>query len=139
MSTSDSTPPPGATLWASRLVMLFGVIVAVNWVAAVVLGLGATGTDLAFSLLLLVAVGISGRGLRKLERWAWFSTCALSVGGLFFVAPVTGTILLGGGTAPVGTGWDVVFFPLITVVLLAVIALLRSVWREIAGHGRRHD
>ena len=44
--------------------------------------------------------------------------------GLFFVLPVTGTILLGGSIEPVGTGWDIVFFPLTTTVLVALVAAL---------------
>jgi hypothetical protein len=54
----------------------------------------------------------------------------MAVTTLFFVAPLTGTMLLGGGVDPVGTGWDVVFFPMVTLIHLALLGLLARTWHE---------
>jgi Na+-driven multidrug efflux pump len=69
--------------------------------------------------------GLVARGLWRGTYWAWWSSLALAAAGLFFVLPLAGTILLGGPTEPVGTGWDVVFFPLTAAVL---VALLIALW-----------
>lgn len=113
----------GARNAAGWLVVGFGGLVAVN-VAVAAAGAGATGTDLSFAVLLLLVAAVTARSLRRGTRWAWWISLALACVGLFFVLPVTGTILLGGSMEPVGTGWDVVFFPLTTLVLVALLALL---------------
>jgi len=71
-------------------------------------------------------------GLMRRSRWAWWAALGLALSGLFFVLPVTGTILLGGPTDPVGTGWDVVFFPLTTVVLISLLVVLSKLRRRAA-------
>jgi len=126
-ATSDL---PRSVTWASWLVVSFGVLVAANWVVAVIGDTGATGADLSFGIFMLLATAASGRGLQRRARWACLASFILAICGLFFVAPIAGTILLGGGTDPVGTGWDVVFFPLVAGILTSLLVLLRSVWKE---------
>jgi hypothetical protein len=126
-STSDL---PRSVTWASWLVVSLGALVAANWVVAIIGNAGATGADLSFAILLLLTTAASGRGLQRRARWAWLASFLLAVCGLFFVAPIAGTILLGGGTDPVGTGWDVVFFPFLAGILTSLLVLLRSVWKE---------
>lgn len=131
MNEQPAGPPiPQRIVWASRLLWLFGLLVLVHFFVASVNRVGATLTDLAFALLILIVAALSARGLRRRARWAWVAAVVLAVVSLFFVAPVTGTILLGGGTQPIGTGWDVVFFPLTTVVHLSLLALLSRTWHE---------
>jgi len=130
MGSRQATDAPRSVTWASRLVLLFGVVVVANWVVAVVRDVGVTGTDLSFAVLLLMVTGVLGYGLKRLARWAWFVSFILAVLGLFLVAPVVGTIVLGGGLEPIGTSWDVVFFPLVMVILIALLVVLRSAWRE---------
>jgi hypothetical protein len=113
------------TVTAGVLLMAFAVLVAINTAATAATG-GATGADVSFVALLVVVAAVAGRSLHLGARWAWWISLALASVGLFFVAPVTGTLLLGGTLEPVGTGWDVVFFPLITVDLLALVVVL---WR----------
>jgi hypothetical protein len=128
MSNSDAVPR--SVVWASRLVVAFGVVTVIHWVVASYNRIGSTAADLGFTVLLLVATAVCGHGMRRYARWAWFGALALAIGGLFFVAPIAGTILLGGGTDPIGTGWDAVFFPLVTLILVALIAALRPAWRS---------
>jgi hypothetical protein len=87
-------------------------------------------TRASWLVLVFMVTGVLGYGLKRLARWAWFVSFVLAAVGLFFVAPAVGTILLGGGVEPIGTGWDVVFFPLVMVILIALLVVLRSAWRE---------
>jgi hypothetical protein len=104
------------------LISFWGLLAANTWVAAV--RVGVTGSDISFVLLVLVATVAIVLGLVRRARWAWWAALALAATGLFFVLPVAGTILLGGPSDPVGTGWDVVFFPLTAAVLVALTAVL---------------
>jgi hypothetical protein len=126
----QATAAPRSATWASRLVVLFGFAVAANWVVAMTRDVEPTGADLSFTVLMLVVTGLLGYGLNRLARWAWFLSLVLAALGLFFVAPIIGTMMLGGGLEPIGTGWDVFYFPLLTVILVALLILLPSVWRE---------
>lgn len=131
MSNPDAVPR--SIVWASRLVVAFGVLTMVHWLVASFNRIGATAADLGFTVLLLVATAVCGHGMRRHARWAWFGALALAIGGLFFVAPIAGTILLGGSTEPIGTGWDVVFFPLVALILVVLIAMLRPAWRAMGS------
>jgi drug/metabolite transporter (DMT)-like permease len=117
-------------VWASRLLLLFGLLVLVHFFVASVNRVGATLTDLGLALLVLVVAALGSRGLRRRARWAWVAALLMAVTTLFFVAPLTGTMLLGGGVDPVGTGWDVVFFPMVTLIHLALLGLLARTWHE---------
>ena len=116
--------------WASSVLWSFGFLVVAHFFVASVNRVGATLADLGFALLILVVSGLSARGLGRRARWAWFAALLLALPSLFFVAPVTGTILLGGGAQPIGTGWDVFFFPAATLLMLVLLALLPGIWRE---------
>ena len=110
---------------ACGLVLIFWGLLAMNtWIAAARVGI--TGSDVSFVLLVLAAAIAIVIGLIRRSPWAWWSGLALTLLALFFVLPVTGTLLLGGPSDPVGTGWDVVFFPVTTGVLIALLVLL---WR----------
>ena len=134
-------PRVRATRLAGGLVFAFwGLLAANTWVAA--LRVGVTGSDVSFVLLVLAAAIAIVLGLIRRSPWAWWSALGLAVVGLFFVLPVVGTILLGGPSDPVGTGWDVVFFPLTTAVLIGlVVALwrLRGVGRSGGGEGAERE
>jgi hypothetical protein len=104
--------------------VFWGLLAANTWVAAG--RVGVTGADVSFVALVLAAAITIVIGLIRRSPWAWWGALALAAVGLFFVLPVAGTILLGGPSDPVGTGWDVVFFPLTTAVL---VALLGALWR----------
>ena len=111
--------------WAGGLVLVFwGLLAANTWVAATRVGI--TGSDVSFVLLVLAAALAIVIGLIRRSPWAWWGALALSAVGLFFVLPVTGTLLLGGPRDPVGTGWDIVFFPVTTGVLIGLLGVL---WR----------
>jgi hypothetical protein len=110
---------------ASGLLLIFWGLLAMNtWIAAVQVGI--TGSDISFVLLVLAATIAIVIGLIRRSPWAWWGALALAAMALFFVLPVTGTLLLGGPREPVGTGWDVVFFPVTTGILIALLVLL---WR----------
>jgi hypothetical protein len=111
------------TLAAGLLLLAFALLVAINTAVSAVKGT-ATGGDVSFVALLVVAAGVAGRSLHLGARWAWWISLALAAVGLFFLLPVTGTMLLGGSLEPVGTGWDAIFFPLATADLIALAALL---------------
>lgn len=114
---------------ACGMVLGFWALLAANtWVAA--LRVGVTGSDVSFVLLVLVAAVAIVLGLIRRSRWAWWSALALGAAGLFFVLPVAGTILLGGPADPVGTGWDVVFFPLTAAVLVVLLVALWQARRD---------
>ena len=118
---------------ACGLVLIFWGLLAMNtWIAAV--RVGVTGSDVSFVLLVLAAAIAIVIGLIRRSPWAWWGALALAVVALFFVLPVTGTQLLGGPSDPVGTGWDVVFFPVTTGVLVALLVLL---WRLRSDAGSR--
>lgn len=127
-SGSAGPEPAGAhrrsTGVAGWLLMVFAALVLAN-TAISALTSGATGADWSFAVLLAMVAGASARSLWLGAAWAKWTAFALAFVGLFFVLPVTATIVLGGSTDPVGTGWDVVFFPLTTGVL---IALLVGLW-----------
>jgi hypothetical protein len=106
------------------VIAFWGLIAANTWVAAV--RVGVTGSDLSFVALVLVAAVAIALGLVRRARWAWWAAVALAATGLFFVLPVAGTIVLGGPSDPVGTGWDVVFFPVTAAVLAALMIVLWS-------------
>ena len=114
----------GSSTAAGGLLVTFSIVVAANWVLAVVRGVGTGPLDVAFVAAVVLVAGAAAWGLGRGRAWARPLAYAISLGALFFIAPVVGTILLGGGTDPVGTGWDVVYFPLMTVLLLAVLVLL---------------
>jgi len=128
MTTSGRTPAP--LVWSGRFLVGFALLMVAN---ALVTGMRegtSAAVDLSFAVLLaLVAAGIA-RGLRRSSRGAWIAAVLLSVGALFFVAPIMGTMLLGGGLTPVGTGWDIAYFPLMTGCLVAALVAL--------GRGRAH-
>lgn len=128
---SDSIP------LASWLLVAFAGLVLANTGVSAVRG-DATGADWSFALLLVLVAAVTSRGLWLGRGWAWWISIALAFVGLFFVLPVTGTILLGGSLEPVGTGWDIVFFPLTTTVLVALLAALWPLRSQIAGHIRSH-
>lgn len=134
MTTSAPHDISRSRTWASGLLLAYGVVFAANWVVAVVRGTSAGPIDLAFSALVLVVTVGAAWGLRRGAKWAWLTAVAVSLGALFFIAPVVGTILLGGGTEPVGTGWDVVYFPLMTGLLISIVVLLA---RDRGRAGRR--
>ncbi len=114
---------PGPVPMAAWLLIVFAGLVLANTGVSTVRAV-ATGADWSFTLLLVVVVAVAARSLWIGMRWAWWLALGLAAAGLFFVLPVTVTILLGGSTEPVGTGWDIMFFPLTTAVLAALIAAL---------------
>lgn len=116
------------------LLMGFAGLVLAN-TAVVAATRGATGADWSFAVLVAMVAGASARSLASGARWAWWTALSLACAGLFFVLPVTGTILLGGALEPVGTGWDIVFFPVSTITLLALLAALRALRRAGPGGG----
>ena len=120
MSTAQK---PGPIPFASWLLIAFAGLVLANTGVSALRG-AATGADWSFAVLLVVVAAVTARRLWLGVAWAWWISVALVFTGLFFVLPVTGTILLGGPMEPVGTGWDIVFFPLTTVVLVALLAAL---------------
>lgn len=122
------------TLAAGVLLLVFSGLVGINTIISAARGM-ATGADLSFVALLVVVAAVAGRSLHLGARWAWWISLAVAVVGLFLVLPVTGTILLGGALEPVGTGWDIVFFPLATLDLIALVVVLWRVrGREAAPH-----
>jgi len=122
MSTAaTSVRAPGRS--APWLVLSFGALVAANAALAAVRS-SATAGDLVTGGALLVLAALIARGLWRGARWAWWASLVFAGAGLFFVLPLVGTILLGGPTEPVGTGWDIVFFPLSAAVLMALLVAL---------------
>ncbi|MEQ1854980.1 MAG: hypothetical protein ABL963_00840 [Longimicrobiales bacterium] len=114
---------PGPIPPASWLLVTFaGLVLAFTGVSA--LRSAATGADWSFAVLVVVVAATTARRLWLGTRWAWWLALAIALAGLFFVLPVTGAILLGGSTEPVGTGWDIALFPLTAAVLCALLATL---------------
>jgi len=130
--TSDR--PARAARWSAWLMLSFGALFGANAVMTAVRGVG-TVIDVAFAALLLTVAAWIAVGLGQEARWAKWAALALGGVGLFFVLPVAGTILLGGALDPVGTGWDVVYFPLTAIVLVALLTVL-SFSRSAADDGR---
>jgi hypothetical protein len=124
---TDRIPALRASAW---LVFMFGVLVAANAAVAVALA-RATSGEVAFALGVFLMASVVATSLRRSARWAWWASLAFAVGGLFFVLPVTGSVLLGSTLEPVGTGWDVVFFPLTAVVLSALLVALWTLRRTL--------
>lgn len=114
---------PGPIPFASWLLVAFAGLVLANTGVSALRG-AAAGADWSFAVLLAVVAAVTARRLWLGVGWARWVSVALAFVGLFFVLPVTGTILLGGSMEPVGTGWDIVFFPLTTTVLVALLAAL---------------
>ena len=136
MSTPEPDELPPSIVWAGRVLKLFGLLVLAHFYVASFHEVGATLPDLGFTHLLLVVAVVGQKGLRHRARWAWITALLLAVGSLFFAAPITGTILLGGGTEPIGTGWDLFFFPCLTVMMLALLGLLARAWKETGREAR---
>ncbi len=114
---------PGPVPMAAWLLIVFAGLVLANTGVSTVRAV-ATGADWSFTVLLVVVVAVAARSLWIGMRWAWWLALGLAAAGLFFVLPVTVTILLGGSTEPVGTGWDIAFFPLTTIVLAGLVSAL---------------
>jgi hypothetical protein len=91
-----------------------------------------TGADWSFALTAAVISLVTARGLWDGARWAWWIAVPYGLAGLFFVLPVTASIAFGAAHEPVGTGWDVLLFPLITALM---VALLVALWM---GRPQRH-
>lgn len=120
--------------WAGGLILVFwGLLAANTWIAAARVGI--TGSDVSFVLLVLATAIAIMIGLIRRSPWAWWGALALAGVGLFFVLPVTGTLLLGGPRDPVGTGWDVIFFPVTTGVLVALMGVLWRLRRDLTREG----
>jgi hypothetical protein len=83
-----------------------------------------TGSDWSFALLAAVIAYLTARGLWSSARWAWWVGLGYGAVGLFFTLPVTAAVVFGASREPVGTGWDLLLFPAITAVMLALVAAL---------------
>ena len=129
MSTRARISPP-RRLAGGLVIVFWGLLAANTWIAAD--SVGVTGSDVSFVLLLMAVAIAIVLGLIRRSAWGWWSALGLAAAGLFFVLPVAGTILLGGPSDPVGTGWDVVFFPLTAAVLIALLVVLWKVGRRAA-------
>jgi hypothetical protein len=84
----------------------------------------ATGADWSFALTAAVISLITARGLWLGARWAWWVAASYGLAGLLFVLPVAAAIVFGASREPVGTGWDVLLFPLTTALTLALLVAL---------------
>lgn len=126
-------------LWSARLIVLFGTLMLVHGLVTNRHIFAPSAVDLAISVVIFLVCLAAGRGLRRQDRWAWWSALGITLVALFFVAPVAGTIILGGGTEPVGTGWDVVFFPLASVILVGELIMLRWARKEANEARPRHS
>jgi hypothetical protein len=122
----QDVPSSGANapaVFAGWMLLAVGGLMLANTAFASV-GPGVTGSDWSFTLLAAVASVVTARGLWVGARWAWWTAVAYAVAGLFFVLPVVIALLFGSWGEPVGTGWDVLFFPLITAVMIASLVAL---------------
>jgi hypothetical protein len=117
-------------LWSARLIVVFGTLMLVHGFVTTRHIFAPSAVDLAVSVAIFLVCLAAGRGLRRGDPWAWWAALGITLVALFFVAPVAGTIILGGGTEPVGTGWDVVFFPLASVILVGELIMLRWARKE---------
>jgi len=133
VSAAGRAATPSARL-ASWLVVAFGALFALHSVIG--RGQAVTGSGLSFAAVVLLTTSLCGYGLRRRSLWAWWASLLLAGLGLFFVLPVVGAILLGTTTEPVGTGWDVIFFPLTTAILIALLALLVMARRQAGTAGQ---
>jgi hypothetical protein len=131
------TPRPAhrLTLAAGILLMAFVALVVIDTGVSAARG-RATGADISFVALLVVIAAVAGRSLHMGAGWAWWICLALAAIGLFFVLPVTATILLGASAEPVGTGWDIVFFPLSALDLAVLVVVL---WLVRGRRGGTHS
>jgi len=115
--------PTDARMFAGWLLVAVGGMVLANTGISSAAP-GVTGADWSFALLVVVASVVIARSLWAGARWAWWTSAAYGAVGLFAVLPLTGAIAFGPSTEPVGTGWDVVLFPLITAIMVALLAAL---------------
>jgi peptidoglycan/LPS O-acetylase OafA/YrhL len=114
---------PGATRTAPWLVLALGLVVAAN-TGLSALRSSARASELGLGIALFAGAALVARGLRRGARWAWWLSLLAAVVGLFFVLPVVGAVLFGGPLEPVGTGWDVILFPLSAAILVALLVVL---------------
>jgi hypothetical protein len=131
MVTMPKSVPEALAGWL--LIVFGGLVLAHTAVSSG--GAGITGSDWSFALLVALSSFLIARSLWLEARWAWWASLGYGVVGLFFVLPVTLTILFGASTEPVGTGWDPLLFPLITAVMVTLLAALWLVRRN----SRRHE
>lgn len=131
--TTPATPVGPAVQWTARLVVGFGGAVMLHWFVASYNQIGATLVDLAFAVALMAFALACRRALLGGDRRAMPAVLFIAVAGLFFVAPVVGTMLLGGGTEPIGTGWDSVFFPVVALLSLGMVGLFPATWRALGA------
>jgi hypothetical protein len=119
--------PSGREIFARALagwmLLALGWLVLANTAIASA-GPEVTGSDWSFALLAALTATVTARGVWLGARWAWWLAAAYGAAGLFFVLPVTAAVLFGPSRDPVGTGWDIVLFPLITGVTFALLAAL---------------
>jgi hypothetical protein len=130
MVTMPKRVPEALAGW---LLIVFGGLVLAN-TAVSSGGVGVTGSDWSFALLVALSSALIARSLWGGARWAWWAAATYGMVGLFFVLPVTLTILLGSSSEPVGTGWDVLLFPSITAVMVVLLAALWLVRRNARAH-----
>jgi hypothetical protein len=83
-----------------------------------------TGADWSFALTAAVVSLVTARGLWGGARWAWWVAVSCGLVGLFFVLPVIAAMVFGPIREPLGTGWDLLLFPSITALMLALLAAL---------------
>lgn len=114
----------GATHTAPWLALALGTLAAASGALAAARD-GPRTSELWFGIGVLVGAALVARGLSRGARWAWWLAFAGTLVGLFFVLPITGAVLFGGSLEPVGTGWDLVLFPLGAALL---VALLLALW-----------
>ena len=112
-----------ARVFAGWMIAAAGGLVLAN-TAISSAGPEVTGSDWSFALLAAVIAYLTARGLWSSARWAWWVGLGYGAVGLFFALPVTAAVVLGDSREPVGTGWDVLLFPAITAILLALLSAL---------------
>jgi hypothetical protein len=120
-----------ARLFAGWMILVEGGLVLAHTAVSSV-GSGVTGSDWSFALLVALTSVLTARGLWLGARWAWWVSVAFGATGLFFLLPVTAAVLFGASAEPIGTGWDILVFPLMTAVMLALVV---AAW--MAREGRR--
>jgi hypothetical protein len=112
-----------ARLLAGWLMLVVSGLLLANTVLASA-GVGVSGSDWALALLAAVGSFVAARSLWTGARGGWWMAAAYDAIGIFFVLPVMIAILFGGSREPVGTGWDVIFFPAVAAALAASAAAL---------------
>jgi len=118
---SHRAPNPSAP-W---LVLVLGALTAANAALGAVRSSTVAG-GVVFAAVVLAGAAAVALSLHRGARWARWVSLTGALVGLFFVLPVAGTVLLGGPLEPVGTGWDLVFFPLTAAILVALLIALRG-------------